>query len=188
MNRRRLLQLAAASGLWLVLTGHSPYRQWDVYRKVRLVVLVNAEDAPSVQLGQAIAELLAKHLPASRAMMARARDINDVVRLLASKQLDTALMRDHHASAAFGGSGRFADNGKVPLRALAQFGPYLFVCRDDLPKANGYQIAETIAEQWRAIDAKLVAGAPGPKPLSSVPIPIHSGALEYYDDDTHGKQ
>jgi TRAP-type uncharacterized transport system substrate-binding protein len=151
-------------------------------------VLVNAEDAPSVQLGQAIAELLAKHLPASRAMMARARDINDVVRLLASKQLDTALMRDHHASAAFGGSGRFADNGKVPLRALAQFGPYLFVCRDDLPKANGYQIAETIAEQWRAIDAKLVAGAPGPKPLSSVPIPIHSGALEYYDDDTHGKQ
>ena len=60
--------------------------------------------------------------------------------------------------------------------------------RDDLPKPNGFQIAETIAEHWRAIDAKLVAGASGPKPLSSVPIPIHSGALEYYDDDTHGKQ
>jgi TRAP-type uncharacterized transport system substrate-binding protein len=121
-------------------------------------------------------------------MMARARDINDVVRLLASKQLDTALMREEDASAAFGGAGRFADNGKVPLRALAQFGAYLFVCRDDLPKPNGFQIAETIAEQWRAIDAKLVAGASGPKPLSSVRIPIHSGALEYYEDDTHSKQ
>ena len=29
--------------------------------------------------------------------MARARDINDVVRLLASKQLDTALMREEDA-------------------------------------------------------------------------------------------
>lgn len=187
MNRRGLLRLAAASGLWFVLTGHSPYRQWDVYRKVRLVVLVNAEDAVSVQLGQEIAGLLAVHLPESRAMMARARAINDLVRLLASKQLDTALMREEDAFAAFGGSGRFADNGKVPLRALAQFGSYLFVCRDDLPKPNGYQIAETIAEQWRAIDAKLVAGASGPKPLSSMRIPIHSGALEYYEDDTHGK-
>ena len=188
MNRRELLRLAAASGLWLVLTGHSPYRQWDVYRKARLVVLVSAEEVASVQLGQAIAELLAKHLPESRATMARARDTKDVVRLLASKQLDTALMREEDAAAAFAGSGRFADNGKVPLRTLAQFGPYLFVCRDELPKAHGYQIAETIAEHWRAIDAKLVAEAPGPKPLSSVRIPIHSGALEYYEDDAHGKQ
>jgi TRAP-type uncharacterized transport system substrate-binding protein len=188
VNRRGLLRLAAASGLWLILTGHSPYRQWDVYRKVRLVVVVNAEDAESVQLGQAIAELLAKHLPGSRAMMARARDINVVVRLLASKQLDTALVREDDASAAFGGSGRFADNGKVPLRTLAQFGPYLFVSRDDLLKPNAYQIAEAIAEHWRAFDAKLVAGTPGPRPLPSVRVPIHSGALEYYEDDTHAKQ
>jgi TRAP-type uncharacterized transport system substrate-binding protein len=153
-----------------------------------LVVVVSAGETASVQLGQAIAGLLAKHLPESRAMMARARDTNDVVRLLASKQLDTALMREEDASAAFGGSGRFADNGRVPLRVLAQFGPYLFVCRDDLPKPNAYQIAETIAEQWRAIDATLTSGAPGPTPLSSVRIPIHAGALEYYEDDTHGKQ
>ena len=43
MNRRSL-RVTAASGLWLVLTAHSPYRQWEVYRKVRLVVLVNAEE------------------------------------------------------------------------------------------------------------------------------------------------
>lgn len=182
MKRRALLRLAAAGGLWFVLTGHSPYRQWDVYRKVRLFVLVNAEEAASVQLGQAIARLLAKHLPESRAMMARARDINDVVRLIASKQLDTALMREEDAAAAFVGAGRFADNGKVPLRALAQVGSYLFVCRADLPRGNGYQIVETIAERWRELDAKLVNGAPGPKPISSIRIPLHPGALEYYED------
>jgi TRAP-type uncharacterized transport system substrate-binding protein len=183
MNRRELLQLTAASGLWLLLTGHSPYRQWDVYRKVRLVVLVNAEEAPSVQLGQVLAGLLAKHLPESRAMMARARNINDVVRLIASKQLDTALIREEDASVAFEGKGRFADNGKVPLRALAQLGPYLFVCRDDLPTPTGYQLAETIAEQWKGIDAELVNGARDPKPISSVRIPVHPGALEYYEHE-----
>ena len=80
------------------------------------------------------------------------------------------------------GAGRFADNGKVPLRALAQFGPYLFVCRDDFPRPNGYQIAETIAEKWQEIDAKLVSGRRGPRPVSSMRIPIHPGALEYYED------
>ena len=182
MNRRSLLRLAAASGVWLVFTGHSPYRQWEIYRKVRLVVLVNAEETVSVQLGQMIAWLLEKYLPESRAMMARARDINDVVRLIATKQLDTALLREEDATAAFGGSGRFADNGKVPLRTLAQLGAYLFVCRDDMPRSNSYQIAETIAEKWQEIDAKLVNGAPGPKPVSTTRIPIHPGALEYYAD------
>jgi TRAP-type uncharacterized transport system substrate-binding protein len=182
MNRRTLLRLAAASGSWLLLTGHSPYRQWEVYRKVRLIVLVNAEEAASVQLGQAIAALLAKHLPESKAMMARARDINDVVRLLASKQLDTALLREEDAAAAFMGIDRFADNGKVPLRALAQCGAYVFVCRDDLPRSNGYQIAETIAERWKEIDSRLVNGSPSPRPISSMRIPIHSGAFAYYED------
>ncbi len=182
MNRRTLLRLTAASASWLLLTGHSPYRQWEVYRKARLIVLVNTEETVSVQLGLAIAALLAKHLPESRAMMARARDINDVVRLIASKQLDTALFRDEDAAAAFMGAGRFADNGKVPLRALAQCGTYVFACRDDMPRSNGYQIAETIAERWKEIDSGLVNGSPNPRPSSSMRIPLHPGALEYYED------
>ena len=182
MNRRTLLRLTAASASWLLLTGHSPYRQWEVYRKARLIVLVNIEETVSVQLGLAIAALLAKHLPESRAMMARARDINDVVRLIASKQLDTALLREEDAAAAFMGAGRFADNGKVPLRALAQCGTYVFACRDDMPRSNGYQIAETIVERWKEIDSGLVNGSPSPRPISSMLIPIHPGALAYYED------
>ena len=182
MNRRTLLRLAAASGSWLLLTGHSPYRQWEVYRKARLIVLVNSEEAASAQLGLAIAALLAKHLPESKAMMARARDINDVVRLIASKQLDTALLREEDAAAAFMGAGRFADNGKVPLRALAQCGTYVYACRDDMPRSNGYQIAETIVERWKEIDSRLVNGSPSPRPSSSMRIPVHPGALEYYED------
>ena len=180
MRRRSFLVLAG--GLWLALTGHSPYRQWEVYRKVRLVLVVDAEDAASVKLGQAIAGLLATHLPESRATMARARDLNDLVRLVASKQLDTALMREDDASIAVRGTGRFADNGSVPLRALARFTPYVFVCRDDLPRSNAYQLAETVAEQWPQIGAALPEGARDPRPASSGPLPIHPGANEYYAD------
>ena len=147
-------RLAAASGLWLVLTGHSPYRQWDIYRKVRLVVLVDAEDAVSVQLGQEIAGLLAVHLPESRAMMARARAINDVVRLLAEQATR------HRADARrrrVRGIRRFRPICRhwkgAAARATAQLGEYSSYVATIFPKPNGYQIVETIAEQWRAIDA-----------------------------------
>jgi TRAP-type uncharacterized transport system substrate-binding protein len=182
VNRRTLFRLAAATGGSFLLAGHSPYRQWDVYRKVRLFVLVSGEDAEAVQLGAAIAALLAEHLPASKAMMARARDIKDAVRLMASKQLDTAILRKEDAAAVFTGTGRFADAGKVPLRALAQCSAHVFACRDDFPRANGYQIAETMAEGWKEIDSTVTKGWPGPRPISSTPIPIHPGALDYYED------
>jgi TRAP-type uncharacterized transport system substrate-binding protein len=182
MNRRTLFRLAAATGGWLLLAGHSPYRQWDVYRKARLFVLVNGEDAETVQLGAAIAALLAERLPASKAMLARARDIKDAVRLMASKQLDTAVLREEDAAAAFMGTGRFADGGKVPLRALAQCSAHVFVCRDDFPRSNGYQIAETMAEGWKEIDSRVTKGWPSPRPIASTPIPIHPGALDYHED------
>ena len=109
-------------GLWLLLTGHSPYRQWEVYRKVRLIVVANAEDEASVPSSARRSRSCWRSVfPDSRAMMARGRDLNDLVRLVATKQLDAALMREEDAWIALRGTGRFADNGKVPFRTLAQF-------------------------------------------------------------------
>ena len=159
MNRRALLRVPAAAGLWLVLCAHSPYRQWEVHRKTRLVVLVSRAEPPSVALGSALASIYAQRLPESRATMARARDTNDVVRLVASKQLDVAL-----------------------LRALAVLGDYVFVCRDDLPAASAYMLTEALAERWRDIDPALVRAAGGPRPPGTLAIPLHPGALEYYRD------
>ena len=51
-----------------------------------------------------------------------------------------------------------------------------------MPRSNGYQIAETIVERWKEIDAILVNGSPSPRPSSSMRIPVHPGALEYYED------
>jgi hypothetical protein len=172
--------MAVAAGAWVLLTAHSPYRQWDVYRKTRLVIVASFEEQEAVRLGRLLAATLARRIPQSRAMLSRARDKNDLFRLLASKQLDVALVDESAAHAAATGGG-FADGGKIPLRSLAQIGPYLLVCRADFPHANAYQIAETVAEAWREISGPTTEAA-GPRPSASARVALHPGAGEYYDD------
>jgi TRAP-type uncharacterized transport system substrate-binding protein len=171
-----------AGGAWLGLSAHSPYRQWEVHRKSRLVLLVSATDRQSVQLGATVTAIYKQRLPESRATMARARDNNDLVRLLASKQLDLALMHERDAVAAFTGEAPYADNGALRLRALAVIGQQVFVCRDDLPNASAYMLVEALAERWADIDPALVRAAPDLRPAKILPIPLHPGALEYYRD------
>ena len=182
MNRRGWLRVATAAGLWLALAGHSPYRQWEVHRKTRLVLLASAADPQSVQLGSALAKIYLQRLPESRAMMARARDGNDLVRLLASKQLDVAVMRGPDAHAALAGQAPYADGGGVRLRALAALGEHLFVCREELPNGSAYMLIEALAAGWSELDPALVRKAPGPRPAGKPAIPLHPGAAEYYRD------
>jgi len=182
MQRRRVLRVMLAGGLWLGLAAHSPYRQWDVYRKTRLVVLVSAAENDSVILGSMLATIYLQQLPASNATMARARDTNDALRLLASRQLDVAVLSSRDAYAAFAGERPYGDAGALPLRALAALGKYLFVCRDDLPAASAYMLTEALAERWRDVDPALVGRAPGPRPRDTLAIPLHPGAQEYYRD------
>ena len=94
MRRRPVLRALGAGAAVLLLGGHSPYRQWEVFRKARLVLLVSAADALAVRLAQSLVGLYAQRLPESRATVARARDTNDLVRLVASKQLEVALLRE----------------------------------------------------------------------------------------------
>ena len=169
--------------MWL-LGGHSPYRQWDVYRKARLVLLVSATDETSVRLAQALAAIYAHRLPQSRATYARARDTNDMVRLIASKQLELALMLEPDAHAAYTGAEPFADNGRVALRTLAALGDHLFVCLEDVPKGAAYMLVEALTERWREIDPAHVRQTSGPKPPQSLRVPLHPGAAEFFADHT----
>lgn len=183
MKQRRfcLRLLGGAAAFWL-LGGHSPYRQWDVYRKARLVLLVSAADAASIRLAQALAAVFLSRLPDSRATVARARDTNDLVRLIASKQLEVAVMREGDAFAAFSGAAPFADNGRIPLRTLAALGEHLFVCLQDVPSSAGYLLVEALTAHWRDIDPALVRKASGPRPPQELRVPLHAGALEFYRD------
>jgi TRAP-type uncharacterized transport system substrate-binding protein len=184
MQRRLCIRLLGAGAAVSLLSGHSPYRQWDTYRKARLVLLVSAADEAAVRLAQALAALFANRLPKSRATYARARDTNDAIRLLASKQLDVALLRESDAHAALTGAEPFADNGGVALRTLGVFGEHLFVCLEGVPEASAHMLAETLTEHWRDIDPLLVQNAGSPKPSRAPRVPLHPGAMEFYRGHT----
>ena len=123
MNRRGFCILSLAAGA-LLLTGHTPYRQWYVYRKKRLIIVASEVDETSLRLGEMIAHTLATHLPESKAMMATTASSLDIVKLLKSEQLDVAVLPSDEAYQALRGTGRFSGWG-VPLRTLAVFEPSL---------------------------------------------------------------
>lgn len=181
-QRRFCLRLLGGAAAFWLLSGHSPYRQWDIYRKARLVLLVSAADAASIRLADAMAAVFSSRLPQSRATVARARDTNDLVRLIASKQLEVAVMRESDAYATFSGAAPFADNGRIALRTLAALGEHLFVCLEDVPSSAGYLLVEALTEKWHDIDPALVRKASGPRPSEQVRVPLHAGALDFYRD------
>ena len=120
MNRRDLLMLSLGASTSLLM-GHTPYRQWQVYRKNRLIFVASEVDEVSLRLGASIEQELAARLPQSKAMMATTATPVDVVGLLASSQLDVALLTSDDAYEAVKGAGKFKGQA-VPLRALAVFG------------------------------------------------------------------
>jgi TRAP transporter TAXI family solute receptor len=113
-----MLSLGASTSL---LMGHTPYRQWQVYRKNRLIFVASEVDEVSLRLGASIEQALVARLPRSKAMMATTATPVDVVGLLASSQLDVALLTSDDAYEAVKGAGKFKGQA-VPLRALAVFG------------------------------------------------------------------
>ena len=160
----RLALLGAAA---LVLLGHSPYRQWYAYRAKHLVV-VSAESRGA--LTQAVAEAIAAGVPDSKAVAVAVHTSSDVVKLLRSGQLQVGLLPSADARHAFEGTGPFAEEGPVPLRAVAILGDDLLVVLDSYPRAKSRDLARAIAAhpgKWPELVPATFKGAP--------PIPFHDG-------------
>ena len=121
LDRRVLLRLSALAG-WVLLSGHAPYRRWQVHRKQRLVIATNGADRTALRLGESVVRTVASHWPESRAVLATARSTLDVIRLLRSGQLEVAVLGADEALGATAGSPDYG-GVKVDLRALAVLEP-----------------------------------------------------------------
>jgi len=153
VNRRTFVRLLGIGGAACGVMGHSPYRQWQAYRKSRFIIVTSAAEPASYSLGEAVATLLARHLPESRALAARAADALEIVKLLGSDQLDLAILTVDDARDASDGRGRFASQGALRLRTLSALGPYVLVSRGDFPDAKAQAITRTLVEHWRVPEA-----------------------------------
>lgn len=173
MNRRDLLLrtllcCAAAPLLW----GHTPYRQWQVYRRKHLLIGTSRADPGSFALGRRLADLLARELPESRARAARAPDAWRLASLLATGQLPSALFTARAAADLAAGRGAFGGLGSPPLRALCGLGDHWLLTLDDFPAWQAWLVAGTLARHASNPPARL----PGARPA---PVPAHPGAAAY---------
>ena len=173
MLRRRLLQAGLIATAWVAAAGHTPYRQWQVYRRRHLLIGTSKADAPTYPLGQRVAELLATHLPESSARVTRGPDSWRLASLLTTGQLEVALLAASDVAALRDGRAPFAAFGPTDLNALFAFGDYLLVCRPDFPAHHAYQVVQTLAD-----NAALIAGARSLDARAS-PVAIHPGARAY---------
>lgn len=162
-SRRNVLRLGALAAVWLAAGAHTPYRQWTVYRRKHLLLLAHRDDPETYEVATALAETLQARLPESKARVTRAPHLHRVASLLATGQLDFAVLRLEDALTMLHGDAPLDPYGKIPLTGVAAFGGRVLVARADVPDEHGWLLA-------RALNSG--AGAFGA-------LPPHPGVLAY---------
>jgi hypothetical protein len=178
IGRRQAAKLLTATLALAALPGHTPYGQWTVYRRRNLFIVASRNDAAAVGLAQAVVKGLARELPESHARFTRATDPVRIASLLATEQLDVAIISRDEAASMFAGLGAFKGIGPIPLRLLAELGGHLLVGVDSFRERHAFLLAKAI-EHLRS-SLPLV-------PASSLPLPIpeHPGAAAYRGGKIH---
>ena len=174
-TNRTVIALSIVGVAALLLPGHSPYRQWYAYRAKHLVVVTDEARPGALAVATAIASAIASRWPETKAVPAAARSPGEVVKLLSTGQLQVGLLPAAEALEAFEGRGRFADGGKVPLRAVAVVGGDLLVVLESCARERAHAIAQALFESSDS-------GLPAEKRSLRGPASIlfHPGALDYY--------
>ena len=172
MHRRQVLKTATALSAWLLASGHTPYKQWQVYRRKHLLIGANKADPPTYELGKKIATLLEKELPESRARVARAPHAWRLASLITSDQIQLILLDDDDISGLRDGRAGFEAFGPTELRALYRFGDYWLVSRPDFPDQHAALVVQALSEHGAGLAKR--QGLPS----MDAPAPIHSGLNE----------
>lgn len=118
---RRVFSLGAAAAL-VAAAGpshaHTPYRSWKLYRQKHLLIGSHRGDPLTFVLAREVSEALGERLPAAQARVARAKGPSRIASLMATEQLEVAVLGPEAARAISEGEGVFAAYGALPLRML----------------------------------------------------------------------
>lgn len=151
------------------VNAHTPYAQWDAYRDRHLQVLSARSDLEGDAIADQWVALLAEHLPASNAVVSRARDMVRVASLLKTDQAKLAVLSYTDAKDMTEGTGQFEEFGPLPLQLLVDDGVYVLVSRPDLPEDHGFMVVSTLLEEREKFDLTVPTN-------SMFGIPVHAGA------------
>jgi hypothetical protein len=173
MRRRRFVRVGLILTAWLATGAHTPYRQWQVYRRRHLLIGCSRSDPLTYALAQRIVAVLAAELPESSARVTRGPDAWRLASLLTTGQLEVAVLAAADVAALRDGRAPFEAFGPTELSALFAFGDHFLICRPDFPDHHAYQVVRTLSENAAAI------GGARPIQASASPVAIHAGARAY---------
>jgi TRAP-type uncharacterized transport system substrate-binding protein len=172
MNRRHLVRLGAAALAGLIAGAHTPYGQWTVYRQRNLFIVASRTDPRAVALTRAVVKALAEELPESHARLTRASDPVRIASLLATGQLDVAIISREQALFMMAGSGEFRAVGPLSVRSIAELGGYLLVALASFQDRHAFLLAKAIGHMRPGLTLEQIS--------EPSPIPVHLGAADFY--------
>ena len=169
MNRRRVvLRLSVGAAAALLLSGHTPYGQWVVYRKKHLLIGCHKADPETYVLAKRAVALLATHLPTAKSRVARAPDAGRLASLLGTAQMKVAVLSAADAADMLLGVDRFEAFGAIALRVLTPVGGRVLIARADFPERHAWLVTGALT----GTDL-----APKPEQPGDFGIPWHPGSL-----------
>ena len=172
MNRRQVLRLSAAAASVLLLSGHTPYGQWVVYRKKHLLVGCHKEDPVTYDLAKQVVAQFEVHLPAAKSRVARAPTAGRLASLLGTEQMDVAILSPADAVAMMHGTGHFKAYGEIALRTLMPVDGRILIARADFPERHAWLVSDALAESDLVPTLK--------RPFDTA-IPWHPGSLAFLE-------
>ena len=184
MNRRSFIVSGSALAAWALLSGHSPYRKFQIYRKTRLIVMASKDDPRAGVVADGLAGFFATYWQDSKSASGRARTAPELVKLLFTNQLEVGVLSQTDAAAARLGQGPFAKIGPVALCALAVLKDHLLVTRADLLQPIAEKILQAMQGNWGSLNPDLTGAVAGPYVGQPIGIPLHSVAAEFYQRGT----
>lgn len=170
----RRTMLVGAAGMLMARAGraHTPYRQWDVYRRKHLLIGTCRADPGSYPLGKRLVAILAASLPDSKARVTRAPDQLRLASLLTTGQLQLVLLQIGEAVALAGGNAPFAEFGPNPLRLVFALEGYALLCGEEFPARHAWLVTWALADLLPDPKSLVATGEPG--------LALHEGSRTYF--------
>lgn len=132
--------------------AHTPYGQWQVYRRKHLLVGCHKDSEETYSLAKQIVSELDVHLPAASARVARAPTAQRIASLMGTDQMEVAVLSAENALDMAAGKGKFKPFGQIPLRVLIVVDDWMLVCNADMPDRHAWLVSDALLHRFAVSD------------------------------------
>jgi len=141
---KALVRIGGIILVMVLVSGHSPWGQYQVYRQKHLLIMSTISDEPTYSFSRRLVTALNEVLPEANARPARAKHFERLHSLFSTKQMQIMVLSRSNADAAQKGEGPFAEFGPLSFKIIYQFGELQLLAQTDFPVQHAWMITNAI--------------------------------------------